>query len=223
MADIKWIKIATDIFDDEKILLIESMPDSDALIVVWFKLLVLAGKNNNDGVLMINDAIPYTDEMLAAIFRRPLNTVRLALKTFENFGMIEIINDTITIPKWEKHQALEGMDKVRQQTRERVRRHREKQKQLAAGNVSSNVTLTQSNAVEQEQDKDIDKDISSCCYTDMWKAIKPEEVDALYEQFKDAGDLIQAVYEDVKSKHRTVEKPYEYVIGYARNKEWPKA
>ena len=33
-------------------------------------------------------------EMFSTIFRRPLNTVRLALKTFEQFGMIEIINDT---------------------------------------------------------------------------------------------------------------------------------
>lgn len=221
MADIKWIKIATDIFDDEKILLIESMPDADALIVVWFKLLVLAGKNNNDGVLMMNSAIPYTDEMLSAIFRKPLNTVRLALGVFEKFGMIEIVNETITIPKWEKHQALEGMDKVREQTRERVRRHREKQKQIA-GNVSRNVTETLGNALELEQELDKDKEISSCCYTDVWKAIKPEEVDKLYEQYKDAGDLIQAVYEEVKSKGRTIEKPYEYIVGYANNKQWQK-
>ena len=41
-------------FDDEKILLIESMPEADA-IVIWFKLLTLAGKINNGGVLMFND------------------------------------------------------------------------------------------------------------------------------------------------------------------------
>ena len=44
MAEVKWIKIATDIFDDEKILLIESMPDSYAIITAWFKLLCLAGR-----------------------------------------------------------------------------------------------------------------------------------------------------------------------------------
>ena len=46
MADIKWIKITTDIFDDEKILLIESLPEADSIIVIWFKLLCLAGKMN---------------------------------------------------------------------------------------------------------------------------------------------------------------------------------
>lgn len=124
MSDIKWIKITTDIFDDEKILLIESMPDADAIIVIWFKLLVLAGKTNNCGLLTINDTIPYNDEMLATIFRRPLNTVRLALDVFEQFGMIDIINDTICIPKWEVHQNIEGMDKIRQQTRDRMRDYR---------------------------------------------------------------------------------------------------
>lgn len=54
MADVKWIKITTDIFDDEKILLIESLPDSDSIIVIWFKLLCLAGKMNNSGVLCRN-------------------------------------------------------------------------------------------------------------------------------------------------------------------------
>ena len=34
-SDVKWIKITTDIFDDEKILLIESLPESDAIIVIW--------------------------------------------------------------------------------------------------------------------------------------------------------------------------------------------
>jgi predicted phage replisome organizer len=152
MADIKWIKIATDIFDDEKILLIEAMPDADAMIVIWFKLLTLAGKQNNSGVFLINDTIPYTDEMLATIFRRPLNTVRLALDTFYKFGMIDIIENTITIPKWEKHQNIDGMDKIREQTRLRVAKHREKQKL-----IESNVTVTQCNATDKDKDKNKSK------------------------------------------------------------------
>ena len=47
MADVKWIKITTDIFDDEKILLIESLPDAYSIITVWFKLLCLAGKHTS--------------------------------------------------------------------------------------------------------------------------------------------------------------------------------
>lgn len=98
MAEVKWIKITTDVFDDEKILLIESMPSADSIITIWFKLLILAGKQNNNGVFMMSNKLPFTDEMLATIFRRDLNTVRLALKTFEEFGMIEVVDNVIAIP-----------------------------------------------------------------------------------------------------------------------------
>lgn len=133
MAEVKWIKIVTDIFDDEKILLIESMPDADSLIVIWFKLLCLAGRQNNSGVFLMNGRIPYTDEMFATIFRRPLNTVRLALKTFETYGMIEIINETVTIPNWGKHQSIEQIEARREYQRKYHQEYRRKQKLLTEG------------------------------------------------------------------------------------------
>lgn len=153
----KWIKIVTDIFDDEKILLIEAMPDADSIIVIWFKLLCLAGKLNSCGVLIMNSRIVYTDEMLSQVFRRPINTIRLALKTFEQFGMIEIVNDAITIPNWEKHQNIEGMERVREQNRNRQRQWYNRQKTLT--NVTPNVRLTQPNATDIDKEKEGDIDI----------------------------------------------------------------
>lgn len=159
MSEIKWIKITTDIFDDEKICLIDALPDHDAILVIWFKILALAGKHNRNGLLMMSDKIHYTDEMLATIFRRPLNTVRMALGVFEQFGMVEIIDGVITLPNWEKHQNIDGMEKIKEQTRNRVARHREKQKNLALGNVTGNVTVTDGNALEEDKDKNrLDKD-----------------------------------------------------------------
>ena len=117
MAEVKWIKIVTNIFDDEKMLMIETLPSADSIIVVWFKLLCLAGKTNNSGVFIFNERIPYTDEMLASIFRRDINIVRMALKTFENFGMIEIVDNVITIPNWSKHQTLDALEKQRERDR----------------------------------------------------------------------------------------------------------
>ena len=139
--EVKWIKICTDIFDDEKMLLIESMPDADGIIVVWFKLLCMAGKQNNSGVFVFNDKIAYTDEMLATIFRRPLSIIRLALKTFEEFGMVKIVdNNIITIPNWEKHQNLERLERVKEQNNQRVIKHREKQKLIANNRKNAHVT-----------------------------------------------------------------------------------
>ena len=166
MSDVKWIKIVTNIFDDEKILLIESMPEADSIIVIWFKILTLAGKQNNDGVLLMNNRIPYTEEMLATIFRRNINVVRLALKVFEQFGMIEVINDAITIPNWEKHQNIDGLDKIREQTRKRVAKHRENQK-LLLGNVTGNVTVTESNATEEDKEEDKNREEKKIDYNSI--------------------------------------------------------
>lgn len=131
--DVKWIKIATDIFDDEKIAIIESMPDADTLIVVWFKILTLSGKVSIDGVLMIKETLPYTEEMLASIFRRKQSQISLALKTFEMLGMIEIINGVVTISNWSKHQKLDLIEARREYQKEYMKSRRNKQKQLALG------------------------------------------------------------------------------------------
>lgn len=157
MSDIRWIKITTDIFDDEKILLIESMPDADSLIVIWFKLLCLAGRSNNNGVFLLNDRIAYTDQMLATIFRRKESKVRMALETFEQFGMIELIDGVITIPNWEKHQNIEGMEKIREQNRLRKQRQREKDRLLSVTH-DGHVLSRDSHATDKEEDKEKEKD-----------------------------------------------------------------
>ena len=154
MSEVKWIKLSTNMFEDEKIRLIETMPDADTILVIWVKLLAQAGKTNATGYIYLSENIPYTDEMLATIFNRPIATVRLALKTFEQFGMIEINEDNfIAIANWEKHQNLAGLEKIRQQTRKRVAKHRE-QKSIS----SSNVTVTHGNATDIEEDKELDID-----------------------------------------------------------------
>ena len=157
--EVKWIKIVTDIFDDEKILLIEHLPEADSIIVCWFKLLCLAGKQNNSGVLMLNDRIAYTDEMLATVFRRPLQTVRLALDTFENFGMIEIVNGAITIPNWGKHQSLDRLEKLRDYQREYHREYRKKQELLPEQAQSKLDRKLYVNDTEEDIEEEIDKDI----------------------------------------------------------------
>lgn len=165
MSEVKWIKIVVDIFDDEKMLLIESLPDSDSIIVIWFKLLCLAGKQNNDGVLMLNERLAYTDEMLATVFRRPLQTVRLALETFENFGMVEILNGAICIPNWGKHQSLDRLEKIRDYQREYHREYRKKQAQIPESVEEQTLRKLYVNTpeedIEEDKKKNKKKNISS--------------------------------------------------------------
>lgn len=156
MSDVKWIKIVTDIFDDEKMLLIEGLPSADSIIVIWFKLLCLAGKNNNQGVFLLNDRIAYTEEMLAMIFRRDINTVRLALNAFEEFGMIEIIDGVITIPNWGKHQNLDKIEQRNEYMRGYMQKYREKQKERIECKSNGKVN---SKANVSDAEEDIEKEV----------------------------------------------------------------
>lgn len=124
MADIKWIKLSVNMFDDEKIKLIRTVPEGDKIIVIWVQLLCLAGKTNDNGSIYMGQNIYYTDEMLASICDQTVNIMRLALKTLEQFGMIESDEDgMIEITNWEKHQNVDGMERIRQQNAERQQIH----------------------------------------------------------------------------------------------------
>lgn len=156
MSNVKWIRITVDMFDDEKIRLIEQMPEADTILIIWVKLLAQAGKTNASGYIYLNENIPFTDEMLATIFNRPINTVRLALKTFKDFGMINIDEQSfISIANWEKHQNEEGLARIREQTKKRVARYRERKQLEQSKEENSDVTLpvTLRNATDIEKNK----------------------------------------------------------------------
>ena len=156
MADVKWIKLVPDVFDDDKIKLIENMPEGDRIIVIWFKLLCLAGKQNRDGFLLLNDKIAYTDEMLSTVFRRPLNLVRLALSVFEQFYMIEIINGAVCVTNWDKHQNVDRLAELREYNRLAQQKSRAKKKLLPPERDVNDKSMTSQGC--QDTDKDIEKD-----------------------------------------------------------------
>lgn len=238
--ELKWIKLCVNIFDDEKIALIESMPDADSIIVIWFKILCLAGKQNNCGVLMLSDRIPYTEEMLATIFRRPISTVRLALTTFESFGMIAIVNGTITIPNWEKHQSVDAVERYKDQTRERVANYRQRQKAIAAENssltqcnvtrnvtcnVTCNADVTPCNAIEEDIDKDIEEDIKEI---DKEKPVRhkygeyqnvllsDEDLEKLKTEFLDWSDRIERLSAYMASTGKSYKNHLATIRNWAR-------
>src|SRR5699024_357146 len=91
--------------------------------------------------------------------------VRLALNTLQDFGMI-FIDDAafIRITNWEKHQNVQGMDRVRRLAAERNKRYRErkKQKQLAEVKTKDDNVTSRDGTEEEldlERDEDTDKEI----------------------------------------------------------------
>lgn len=191
MAEISWIKLKTTMFDDEKIRLIQAVPESDAILVIWIRLLVLAGKTNDDGLIYIQRNMPYSEEMLATLFGKNVNTVRLALTTLASFNMIDLSNDgLIAISNWEKHQNVEGMEKVREQNRLRAKKHYEKKKN---SNVRLTLDITQPNAtdIDKELDKERDIDKEKIPYSDIIKYLN-EATSKSFKVTQKWKDLIKA-------------------------------
>lgn len=159
MADVKWIKIATDMFDNRKIKYLRRLPDGNNIVLMWVMLLTMAGRCNANGVIFLTENIPYTANMLADELDFKENMVQSALQTLERLGMIAIDNEFISVPGWDEYQNIEGMEKIREQNRIRQKKWYDRQKPLP--NVSPNVSVTSHNATEKdiEEEKDIDIDI----------------------------------------------------------------
>jgi len=232
MSDVKWIKIKTDIFDDEKVKIIDTLPDNDAILVIWFKLLTLAGKVNEEGYLFLNSKTPYTLDMLSAIFNRKKSTISLALKTFEQFDMVEIEdNDLINISNWGKHQNIEGLDKIKKQRRERQRKFREKKKQKLLSNdsnVTDNVNETLSNETELELEVEVEEERDSkdnkFDYKSIYEYYITQEnlvshtnyTDSMYKSMKSAKEKYNLTEEQMKQ----IIKDHNDIIKLAENTEY---
>lgn len=163
MKNVKWIKLAVDVFDNRKIKLLEAMPNGDTLIVIWFKLLALAGETNDKGMVYFTKEVPYTDEMLATQFNRTLANVKLALATFQQFGMLDLVDDIFMISNWSKYQSSDRLEKLKEQNRTRQKKHYNTKKGIEVINGPKEVQnltlgLTQPNAVDIEEEIDKDKE-----------------------------------------------------------------
>lgn len=154
MAEVKWIKLFVDIWDNRKIRQIETLPDGDTVLVIWLKLLTLAGNINNDGFVYFTKDIPFSDEMLAAHFGKPLNTVKMALDVFQRFGMIEIVNEIIRVSNWEKYQNKQRLDDLKEYNRIKQREHRERVNEMSMLSIDSQDIERRKKIEEEDKEKE---------------------------------------------------------------------
>lgn len=188
MADIKWVKLDTGLFDNRKIKQIRTLPEGDSLVVIWLQLICLAGNTNDGGMVYFTKEVPYTDQMLATAFGESLATVQLALRTFETFGMIEVVNDVICLSNWEKYQAVEGMERIREQNRNRKRLQRERERVKLLENHETERD-TSRDVTQQNKNKKENKNKSK---DTTYRRFTPPTLEEVTEYVKERGNLIDA-------------------------------
>lgn len=169
MAEIKWIKLTTDMFDNRKIKHLRKLPDGNNIVLIWVMLLTMAGRCNAGGMIFLTENIPYTPKMLADELGFEENTVQLALTALENFNMVVTNKGHFAIAGWDEYQNIEGMDKIRESKRLAQARWRAKQKELPEAPVDSTVDSTRylvddaDRDIDKEEDKEIEKNKSISC------------------------------------------------------------
>ncbi len=146
--------------NDTKIKLIRKMPDGDSIFILWVGLLCLAMKSGKPGIVEIGDGIPFTAETLSTEFDIKLNTVKLGLKIFQEFKMIELWpNGEQYIVNFEKHQELSKIIRSKELSRKSSQKFRDKQKLLS----DSHVTKSDKTDKEEDKEEDKEKDFKNIC------------------------------------------------------------
>lgn len=152
--EVKWIKLKVGMFDGTsfkkiKRAKIDGVADfRDKLTAVWFELLDLGAKVNNEGYFFNNEIAFNQLEDIAIMLDRTEKEIEMCFNFYLKEEMIVIINDVYSINNWTKYQNNDGLEKIREQNRIRQQNYRDKQKQvLIDNNVSSNVTVTLRNAL----------------------------------------------------------------------------
>ena len=162
MTKVSWIRLEIDMFDNKKIRHIRKLPEGNNIVLIWMMLLTMAGRCNSNGIIFLTENIPYTNKMLADELDFDESVIELALTILEKFGMITRDGTMLSIPGWEEHQNIDGLEKIREQTRKRVAEHRKRQKELS----------------EEERMPEIPEQIS--CEKDL---VKPGDVQKVVDEW----------------------------------------
>ena len=159
MADVKWIKLTTDMFDNRKIKHLRRLPEGNNIVLIWVMLLTMAGRCNSSGMIFLTENIPYTPKMLADELDFEENTVQLALKALEQLNMVVTNQGYFAIAGWEEYQNTDRLSEIREYNRLAKQKSRAKQKALTGDVNDKSMTSQRCHETDKEEDKDIDKDI----------------------------------------------------------------
>jgi len=86
-----YMRLKEGFFDNDNMLLLESMPDGYLYSNILLKLYLRSLKDN--GRLMLNGRIPYNSQMIATVTRHQVGTIEKALQIFMELGLIEVLDN----------------------------------------------------------------------------------------------------------------------------------
>lgn len=145
MVQVQWLKVYTDIFDNEKMKKLLRNRNGDTYFRVWIQLLTLAAKSNQHGAILLGENIPMSKEDLAKVMHKTLNKLEKIIQDLYELDMIIIEKETICIKNWDMYQSADELEKLRESNRRRQQKYRDKQK-------DGNVIVTSNNTEDKNRE-----------------------------------------------------------------------
>lgn len=190
-----YMRLKDNFFEDETMVILESMPDGYLYSNILLKLYLKSVKS--DGKLMFNDYIPYNPQMIATITRHSVGVVEKALKIFKDMGLIEILDDgTIYMLNIQSYIGKSSTEA------DRIRNYRNKISTEKAKGVQMYEKCTPEIEIEKEKELDIEieKDIYKGDFltkvTDIVDYLNAKADTKFKSSSKKTKSLIHARFED---------------------------
>jgi predicted phage replisome organizer len=237
MAEVKWIKITTDMFDNRKIKHLRRLPDGNNIVLIWIMLLTMAGRCNSGGMIFLTENIPYTPKMLADELGFEENTVKLALEALEQFGMIVTDAEYFAIAGWQEYQNIEGMEKIKEQNRLRKQRQRER---AALGEPSQemsrscHVTSRDSHATDIDKERDLEEEKENIIEPPKKETrhkyglynnvlLSDSDIEKLQKEFPDYANRIERLSEYIASTGKSYKNHLATIRSWAKKDKQTKS
>ena len=186
-----YLKLKENFFDSAEIKILESMPNgykySNLLLKLYLKSL------RYEGMLRLNEYIPYNTEMISAITSIDVDTVRVAFDLLKKLKLIEVLDDGTIF-------MLEIQNFIGKSSTEadRIRNYRKKvedTKKLIQGECTNVQQMHDKSTpeIEIEKEKEIEIEKNN-------KKKKKSEFDDLIENYTENLELRETLYEFIKMR-----------------------
>ena len=155
MKKLQWLKTKVGLFLDPRILYLMNLPNGDSYIVLWFFLKDMAGMVNDDGKIYVSETEPLTTQLIAKSLHRRQPFIENGLRALEQVDLIERDEKgLIRIVIWDELQSFHRDERRREQTNERVRRYRERQR-MAQEKKAQTESLPEESLIVEPSDENL--------------------------------------------------------------------
>lgn len=154
MQSVQWIKLDTNIINDNKIEQLLRRPNGKRILLTWILLLCLAGRINKSGYFLMENE-PYTIEMFTAPLKETESFLQKCFEIFLKFGLLGLEEGVYFIANWEKYQSSDRLDKIRENDRLKKQRQRARRKEMenfVPGDVPGDVPQENKNKIKNKKE-----------------------------------------------------------------------